>query len=53
MGIVALDHIQIAMPKGREQEARDFYEAILGISEVPKPAELSDRGGAWFESFHS
>jgi catechol 2,3-dioxygenase-like lactoylglutathione lyase family enzyme len=50
MGVVALDHVQIAMPPGREQEAREFYQGILGISEVPKPIELSGRGGAWFES---
>lgn len=50
MGVIALDHVQIAMSKGREQEAREFYQDILGISEVPKPAELSGRGGAWFES---
>ena|SRR5690606_3313465 len=49
MGVVALDHIQLAMPKGRESEAREFYQDILGISEVVKPAGLS-RGGAWFES---
>ena len=50
MGVIALDHIQIAMPKGREQEAREFYQDILGISEVPKPVALSGRGGAWFEN---
>ncbi|OGT73577.1 MAG: glyoxalase [Gammaproteobacteria bacterium RIFCSPLOWO2_02_FULL_57_10] len=49
MKIVALDHIQIAMPKGREEEARDFYQNILGIPEVPKPIALAKRGGAWFE----
>ena len=50
MRVVALDHVQLAMPKGREKDAREFYQDILGVSEVPKPAELSDRGGAWFES---
>ena len=50
MRVIALDHVQLAMPKGREQEAREFYQDILGIVEVPKPAELSGRGGAWFES---
>lgn len=50
MGVVALDHIQIAMPKGREPEAREFYQDILGVSEIPKPAELSSRDGAWFEN---
>lgn len=50
MKIVALDHIQIAMPKGQEEEARAFYQGLLGITEVPKPGDLSARGGAWFEN---
>ena len=48
--IVGLDHVQLAMPKGREAEARAFYSGLLGIAEVPKPAELAARGGCWFES---
>ena len=49
MTIVALDHIQLAMPPGREAEARAFYQGVLGIPEVPKPANLAARGGCWFE----
>ena len=49
MGIVAIDHIQLAMPAGREAEARAFYEGVLGLGEVPKPANLAARGGCWFE----
>lgn len=49
MAVISIDHIQLAMPKGREDEARAFYHNILGVPEVPKPAELSGRGGAWFE----
>ena len=49
MRVVALDHIQLAMPAGREAEARAFYGRLLGIAEVPKPAELAKRGGVWFE----
>ena len=37
------------MPAGMEQAAREFYEGLLGIPEVPKPPELAKRGGAWFE----
>jgi catechol 2,3-dioxygenase-like lactoylglutathione lyase family enzyme len=37
------------MPAGAEQAAREFYQDLLGIPEVPKPAELAARGGAWFE----
>jgi catechol 2,3-dioxygenase-like lactoylglutathione lyase family enzyme len=50
MPIVAIDHIQLAMPAGREPEARDFYSKLLGLPEIPKPPALAKRGGAWFES---
>jgi catechol 2,3-dioxygenase-like lactoylglutathione lyase family enzyme len=49
MKIVRIDHIQLAMPAGREDDARRFYGDLLGIPEVPKPPELAARGGAWFE----
>ncbi len=45
----AIDHVQIAIPGG-EAQARPFYGALLGLTEVPKPAELAKRGGAWFEA---
>ena len=38
------------MPPGAEVEARRFYADFLGLREVPKPANLAVRGGAWFES---
>jgi catechol 2,3-dioxygenase-like lactoylglutathione lyase family enzyme len=47
-GVVALDHLQLAMPRGREAEARAFYAGILGLSEIMKPANLVGRGGVWF-----
>jgi catechol 2,3-dioxygenase-like lactoylglutathione lyase family enzyme len=37
------------MPPGREDDARRFYVAILGIPELAKPPHLAVRGGAWFE----
>ncbi len=46
--ITALDHIQLAMPAGREDEARQFFGRLLGMEEIVKPASLSSRGGAWF-----
>jgi catechol 2,3-dioxygenase-like lactoylglutathione lyase family enzyme len=48
--IEELHHIQIAMPIGKEDDARDFYSDVLGFSEVEKPDELSGRGGVWFQS---
>ena len=44
-----MDHVQLAMPEGREDAARHFYQDLLGIPEVPKPARLAARGGVWFE----
>jgi catechol 2,3-dioxygenase-like lactoylglutathione lyase family enzyme len=49
MAIKALDHVQLAMPAGREQDAREFYHGILGIPELRKPPQLEGRGGCWFE----
>lgn len=45
-----IHHVQLGMPAGREDEARRFYADGLGLAEVPKPAELAKRGGAWFRS---
>jgi len=47
--VLRLDHVQLAMPPGREQQAVGFYEHLLGIPRVPKPAHLAARGGCWFE----
>jgi catechol 2,3-dioxygenase-like lactoylglutathione lyase family enzyme len=49
MKIVGLDHVQVAIPVGSEDEARAFYVRILGLHEIPKAPELADRGGLWLE----
>jgi catechol 2,3-dioxygenase-like lactoylglutathione lyase family enzyme len=48
MKVLGLDHVQLAMPKGQEEQARSFYGGVLGLEEIPKPAELAGRGGVWF-----
>ena len=48
MRIVGLDHVQLAMPAGREADARAFYSGVLGLAEVEKPEPLRSRGGCWF-----
>jgi catechol 2,3-dioxygenase-like lactoylglutathione lyase family enzyme len=50
MPIRHIDHILIAMPAGREDEARAFYHGILGLTEKIKPPQLVARGGCWFQS---
>ncbi len=49
MAVVGIDHVQLAMPIGREDTARGFYSGLLGIPECPKPPGLAARGGCWFE----
>jgi len=46
--ISAIHHVQLAMPRGREADARAFYADVLGFVELPKPPHLAARGGAWF-----
>jgi catechol 2,3-dioxygenase-like lactoylglutathione lyase family enzyme len=47
---LAIHHVQLAMPPGGEDDARRFYERTLGLAEIPKPATLAGRGGAWFQA---
>jgi catechol 2,3-dioxygenase-like lactoylglutathione lyase family enzyme len=47
VGVVGLDHVQLAIPEGGEDEARRFFGGLLGMTEVPKPANLS-ASGSWF-----
>ena len=47
--ILGIHHAQITIPKGAEDKAREFYCRILGLKEIPKPAELAGRGGFWLE----
>jgi catechol 2,3-dioxygenase-like lactoylglutathione lyase family enzyme len=47
-GMLGLDHVQVAAPRGGEDEARAFYGALLGLPELDKPVALLARGGVWF-----
>ena len=47
---IAIDHVQLAMPRGEETRARAFYGELLGMTELAKPTELAKRGGCWFAS---
>ncbi len=50
MKIHTLHHIQLAIPKGGEDAAREFYQGLLGLPEVAKPPILAAKGGVWFQS---
>ena len=44
-----LDHVQVAIPAGGEDQARTFFGGLLGLAEIPKPDEMRGRGGCWFQ----
>jgi catechol 2,3-dioxygenase-like lactoylglutathione lyase family enzyme len=46
--VLGIDHVQIAAPRGREDEARAFYGGLLGMPELEKPEPIRGRGGCWF-----
>ena len=46
--LTGIDHVQLAMPRGAEPQARDFYGSLLGLHDVAKPEPLAQRGGCWF-----
>jgi catechol 2,3-dioxygenase-like lactoylglutathione lyase family enzyme len=48
MVVLALDHLQLAIPPGGETLARAFYGDLLGLAEIAKPESLAGRGGCWF-----
>jgi catechol 2,3-dioxygenase-like lactoylglutathione lyase family enzyme len=48
--MVALDHVQLAIPRGSEDRCRSFYVDLLGMSELMKPPVLAARGGIWLQS---
>ena len=48
--VIGIEHVQLAMPPGGEEQARAFYAGLLGIPERNKPSALEGRGGCWFQS---
>lgn len=49
MSIVCLHHAQITIPKGTEEQARQFYCGVLALPEIEKPEALQGRGGFWLQ----
>ena len=49
MKILGIEHIQLAMPEGSENQAKEFYVNVLGFVEITKPTDLAKRGGVWLE----
>ena len=37
MMLIGINHVQITIPEGQEQAAREFYCDLLGLKEIEKP----------------
>lgn len=44
---LGLHHVQLAIKPGSEQQCREFYTGVLGMTEIEKPPALAGRGGLW------
>lgn len=49
MTIKGLHHAQITIPKGAEEQGRQFYCHLLGLPEIEKPDALKGLGGFWLQ----
>ncbi|ATP39948.1 glyoxalase [Solibacillus sp. R5-41] len=47
--ILGLHHAQITIPKGAEEEGKNFYCNVLGLEAIEKPVSLRGRGGFWLK----
>jgi len=49
MTILGIHHVQITIPQGTEEQGRQFYCQLLGLTEIEKPEVLQARGGFWLQ----
>ncbi|HYY58368.1 MAG TPA: VOC family protein [Pyrinomonadaceae bacterium] len=48
ISVKRLGHLQLSIPPGGEDRARQFYGGILGLEEIEKPDALKPGGGMWY-----
>ncbi|MGI9069006.1 MAG: VOC family protein [Pyrinomonadaceae bacterium] len=49
IGIIGVNHVNVTVPTALEQAAKDFYGAVLGLPQIPKPEGTRQNMGAWFD----
>ncbi|MCC6796828.1 MAG: VOC family protein [Candidatus Hydrogenedentes bacterium] len=48
--ILGVDHVQITIPRGMEDQGIAFYCGVLGLAQIEKPDALKGRGGFWLQA---
>jgi len=49
IGIIGLSHVNVTVPAALEASAKHFYEAVLGLAQIPKPEGTRQDMGAWYQ----
>jgi catechol 2,3-dioxygenase-like lactoylglutathione lyase family enzyme len=46
--VTVLHHVNVTVPADLEEATKNFYGAVLGLEQVPKP-KTSRQSGAWYQ----
>ena len=44
-----INHVQLCVPIGEEEKAKEFYCDILGLEEIERPESLNNIAGFWLQ----
>ena len=49
VGIIGVSHVNVTVPAALEAAAKNFYENVLGLAQIPKPPGTRQNMGAWYQ----
>ena len=49
MTLLRIHHVNISIPKGREEDCDQFYEGLLGLRKALRPDREISAPGAWYD----
>lgn len=47
--IIKVNHVNVTVPAALESAAKNFYEVVLGMVQIPKPEGTRQNMGAWYQ----
>jgi len=47
--IIKVNHVNVTVPTALEHAAKNFYEVVLGLVQIPKPEGTRQNMGAWYQ----
>jgi catechol 2,3-dioxygenase-like lactoylglutathione lyase family enzyme len=49
IGIIGVSHVNVTVPATLESAAKQFYEGVIGLVQIPKPEGTRQNMGAWYQ----